>query len=95
VARADAQARREKPYGGLGLALLQLNRPGDAEGGAAAGHREDSRPKKGMLNNLGMALHQQGRFEEAVPFLRRAVALNERNVVVRANLARALAGLGR
>jgi len=85
---------REKPYGGLGLALLQLNRPGDAE---AALRRATAKfpTETGMLNNLGMALHQQGRFEEAVPFLRRAVALNERNVVVRANLARALAGLGR
>src|SRR5438445_559176 len=66
-------------------------------GGEAALRRATAKfpTEKGMLNNLGMALHQQGRFEEAVPFLRRAVALNERNVVVRANLARALAGLGR
>ena len=85
---------REKPYGGLGLALLQLNRPGDAE---AALRRATAKfpTETGPLNNLGMALNQQGRFEEAVPFLRRAVALNERNIVARANLGGALAGLGR
>ena len=85
---------REKPYGGLGLALLQLNRPGDAE---AALRRASAKfpTDTGMLNNLGMALNQQGRFEEAVPFLRRAVALNERNIVARSNLGGALAGLGR
>src|SRR5438094_234557 len=85
---------REKPYGGLGLALLQLNRPLDAE---APLRRAVAKfpTETGPLNNLGMALTQQGRFDEAVPFLRRAVALNERNVVARANLGRALAGLGR
>src|SRR2546427_8432752 len=85
---------REKPYGGLGLALLQLNRPLDAEAPlrrAVAQYPTETGP----LNNLGMALTQQGRFDEAVPFLRRAVALNERNVVARANLGGALAGLGR
>jgi len=76
------------------LALLQLNRPGDAE---AALRRASAKfpTDTGMLNNLGMALNQQGRFEEAVPFLRRAVALNERNIVARSNLGGALAGLGR
>src|SRR5881296_2264419 len=85
---------REKPYGGLGLALLQLNRPRDAE---APLRRAVAKfpTETGPLNNLGMALTQQGRFDEAVPFLRRAVALNERNVVARANLGGALAGLGR
>ncbi len=85
---------REKPYGGLGLALLQLNRPLDAE---APLRRAVAKfpTETGPLNNLGMALTQQGRFDEAVPFLRRAVALNERNVVARANLGGALAGLGR
>src|SRR5439155_209727 len=85
---------REKPYGGLGLALLQLNRPLDA---AAPLRRAVAKfpTETGPLNNLGMALTQQGRFDEAVPFLRRAVALNERNVVARANLGGALAGLGR
>src|SRR3989442_8835176 len=85
---------REKPYGGLGLALLQLNRPLDAE--APLRRAVPKIPSRtGPLNNLGMALTQQGRFDEAVPFLRRAVALNERNVVARANLGGALAGLGR
>jgi Flp pilus assembly protein TadD len=85
---------REKPYGGLGLALLQLNRPRDAE---AALRRATAKfpTETGPLNNLGMALNQQGRFDEAIPFLRRAVALNERNVTARANLGGALAGLGR
>jgi Flp pilus assembly protein TadD len=85
---------REKPYGGLGLALIQLNRPAEAEGPlrrAVAKFPKDSGP----LNNLGMVLNQQGRFAEAEPFLRRAVALNERNVVARANLGGALAGMGR
>jgi len=85
---------REKPYGGLGLALLQLNRPGDAEAALRAGHREVP-DREGDAQQPGHGAPPAGRFEEAVPFLRRAVALNERNVVVRANLARALAGLGR
>lgn len=85
---------REKPYGGLGLALLQLDRPAEAEvplRRAVAKFPKDAGP----LNNLGMALNQQGRFGDAESFLRRAVALNERNVVARANLGGALAGLGR
>src|SRR5438046_2389258 len=71
---------REKPYGGLGLALLQLNRPLDAE---APLRRAVAKfpTETGPLNNLGMALTQQGRFDEAAPFLRPAVALNERTVL--------------
>ncbi len=85
---------REKPFGGLGLALIQLNRPAEAEAPlrrAVAKFPKDTGP----LNNLGMVLNQRGRFDEAERFLRRAVALNERNIVARANLGGALAGLGR
>jgi Flp pilus assembly protein TadD len=90
---------RDKPYGGLGLALIQLNRPREAEGPlrrAVAKIPKDAGPADaGPLNNLGLVLSQQGRFAEAEPFLRRAVALNQRPVVARANLGGALAGLGR
>jgi tetratricopeptide (TPR) repeat protein len=85
---------REKPYGGLGLALIQLNRPADAEAPlrrAIAKFPKDTGP----LNNLGMVLNQQGRFGEAEPFLRRVVTLSERNIVARSNLGAALAGMGR
>jgi Flp pilus assembly protein TadD len=85
---------RDKPYGGLGLALIQLHRPVEAEAPlrrAAASFPTDV----GVLNNLGIALNQQSRFAEAVPYLRRALALDERNITARANLGGALAGLGR
>jgi Flp pilus assembly protein TadD len=85
---------RDKPYGGLGLALIQLQRPAQAE--APLRRAVASFPRDvGPLNNLGMALNQQGRFAEAVPYLRRALVLDERNVTARANLGGALAGLGR
>jgi hypothetical protein len=85
---------RDKPNGGLGLALIQLRRPVEAEAPlrrAAASFPTDV----GVLNNLGIALNQQSRFAEAVPYLRRALALDERNITARANLGGALAGLGR
>lgn len=85
---------REKPYGGLGLALIQLGRPREAE--AALRRVIDKRPVElGALNNLGLALSQQQRFAEAEPYLRQAVAMDAHNVVVRANLAEALVGLKR
>ena len=85
---------REKPYGGLGLALIQLGRPREAE--AALRRALNSRPiELGVLNNLGLALSQQNRFAEAVPYLQEAVAMDAHNVVARANLAEALVGVGR
>jgi Flp pilus assembly protein TadD len=85
---------REKPYGGLGLALIQLNRPREAE--MALRRAAQKFPKDaGVLNNLGMVLNQQGQFDQALPVLQKALELNQRNVVTRANLGGALAGLGR
>jgi Flp pilus assembly protein TadD len=85
---------REKPYGGLGLALLHLGRFRDAEAAlrrAIVGTPADI----GQFNNLGFALNQQGRFAEAVTYLRRGVALDQHNVIARANLGQALVGVGR
>ena len=85
---------REKPYGGLGLALIHLERPRDAE--AALRRALDVKPAElAVFNNLGHALNEQGRFAEAIPYLRRAVTLDEHNVVARANLGAALVGVGR
>jgi len=85
---------RDKPYGGLGLALIELGHPREAE--AALRRALNSRPiELGVLNNLGLALSQQKRFAEAVPYLQQAVAMDTHNVVARANLAEALVGLGR
>jgi protein O-mannosyl-transferase len=85
---------REKPYGGLGLALIQLGRPREAE--AALRRALINRPVElGALNNLGLALSQQQRFAEAEPYLRQAVTMDAHNVVARANLAEALVGLRR
>ena len=85
---------RDKPYGGLGLALIQLSEPREAE--AALRRAVVATPKDvGAFNNLGFALNQQRRFGEAVPYLRRAVELDRRNVVARTNLAEALVGIKR
>jgi protein O-mannosyl-transferase len=85
---------RYKPYAGLGLALIRMDRVADAERPlrvAVSKFPDDV----GALNNLGLALVRQAKFAEAEPFLRRAVAINDRNVVAHANLGGALAGLGR
>jgi Flp pilus assembly protein TadD len=88
------QPGRDKPYGGLGLALMQLGRPREAE--VALRRALNSRPiELGVLNNLGLALSQQKRFAEAVPYLQQAVAMDPRNVIARANLGEALVGVGR
>jgi tetratricopeptide (TPR) repeat protein len=85
---------RDKPYGGLGLALIQLSRPREAE--AALRRALNIRPVElGALNNLGLALNQQQRFAEAEPYFRQAVAMDAHNVVTRTNLAEALVGLKR
>jgi Flp pilus assembly protein TadD len=85
---------RDKPYGGLGVALLGMKRPREAE--QALRRAVAAEPKNiGVLNNLGNALNEQGRFADAVPYLRRAVALDEHHPVIRANLGEALLGSGR
>jgi Flp pilus assembly protein TadD len=86
--------QRPQPYGGVGLALLQLGRPGEAEA-ALRRTLDGPRTELGVLNNLGVALNQQGRFTEALVYLRRLVELDRRNVVARANLGEALLGAGR
>jgi len=85
---------RGKPYGGLGLALIHLDRPREAE--AALRRALDVKPAEiAAFNNLGHALNAQGRFGEAIPYLRRALTFDEHNVVARTNLGAALAGVGR
>jgi protein O-mannosyl-transferase len=85
---------RNKPYGGLGVALLGMKRPREAEQALRRVVAEE--PKNiAVLNNLGLALNEQGRFRDAIPFLRRAVALDEHHPVIRANLGHALLGSGR
>ena len=44
---------------------------------------------------MGMALLRQSKFEEAIPYLRRALVLDGENLRARANLGAALAGSGR
>jgi protein O-mannosyl-transferase len=84
---------RNKPYGGLGVALLALKRPREAEQALLRVVAEE--PKNiAVLNNLGVALKEQGRFADAVPYLRRAVALDGHHPVTRANLGEALLGSG-
>ena len=82
-----------KPYGGLGIALLGLGRPRDAERALLRVDGQDAN-NIAVLNALGVALKEQGRFGEAVPYLRRAVALDEHHPVIRANLGEALVGSG-
>jgi protein O-mannosyl-transferase len=85
---------REKVYGGIGLALLQMDRAADAEPNLKRAVARDG-SDVGLLNNMGMALSRQGKFEEAIPYLRRALALDDSNLKARANLGAALAGSGR
>jgi tetratricopeptide (TPR) repeat protein len=85
---------RYKPYAGLGLALIRLDRVAEAETPlrlAVSKFPEDL----GVLNNLGLSLVRQGKFTEAEPFLRRAIVVKEGSVVAHANLGGALAGQGR
>jgi hypothetical protein len=85
---------RDNPYGGLGVALLGLRRPREAE--QALLRVVGAEPRNiAVLNNLGNALKEQGRFADAVPYLRRAVALDEHHPVIRAHLGEALLGSGR
>ena len=84
---------RDNPYGGLGVALLGLRRPREAE--QALLRVVGAEPRNiAVLNNLGNALKEQGRFADAVPYLRRAVALDEHHPVIRAHLGEALLGSG-
>jgi len=84
---------RDNPYGGLGVALLGLRRPREAE--QALLRVVAAEPRNiAVLYSLGNALNEQGRFADAVPYLRRAVALDEHHPVIRANLGEALLGSG-
>jgi len=85
---------REKVYGGIGLALIQLDRAADAEPNLRRALVKDG-SDVGLLNNMGMALLRQSKFEEAIPYLRRALVLDGENLRARANLGAALAGSGR
>ena len=85
---------REKVYGGIGLALIQLDRPADAEPNLRRALVKDG-SDVGLLNNMGMALLRQSKFDEAIPYLRRALVLDAENLRARANLGAALAGSGR
>ena len=85
---------REKAYGGIGLALLQLDRAAEAEPHLRRALGKDAFDV-GVLNNLAKALIRQGRFEEAIPYLRRALVLNNTQLMAQANLGVALAGAGR
>ena len=80
---------RHEAYGGLGAALLGLRRPREAEQALLRAVAAESR-NIAVLNDLGLALNEQGRFADAIPYLRRAVALDEHQPVIRANLAEAL-----
>jgi Flp pilus assembly protein TadD len=84
---------REKVYGGIGLALIQLGRVADAEPYLKRALDKDG-SDVGLLNNIGIALVRQGKFEQAIPYLRRALVLDPVNMRARCNLAAALAGSG-
>jgi Flp pilus assembly protein TadD len=85
---------KEKVYGGVGLALIQLNRAAEAEPHLKRALAKDGFDA-GLLNNLGIALSRQGKFQEALPYFRRALVLEPSNIRARSNYAAALAGSGR
>jgi Flp pilus assembly protein TadD len=47
-----------------------------------------------ILNNLGIALIRQGKFEQAIPYVRRALVIDPGNLLARSNYGMALAGAG-
>jgi protein O-mannosyl-transferase len=85
---------REKAYGGMGLALIQLDRVAEAEPNLKRAIDKDG-TDIALLNNMGIALLRQAKFDEAIPYLRRALVVDSSNVRARANLGAALAGTGR
>jgi Flp pilus assembly protein TadD len=84
---------REKVYGGIGLALIQLGRVADAEPYLERALAKDGFDV-GVLNNMGIALVRQGKFEQAIPYLRRALVQDPVNLRALCNLGAALAGSG-
>ncbi|HEY7406989.1 MAG TPA: tetratricopeptide repeat protein [Gemmatimonadaceae bacterium] len=84
---------RETIHGGIGLAMLQLDRPAEAEVHLKRALKKDG-ADVALLNNVGMALIRQSKFEDAMPFLRRALVLEPTNLTALANLGAALAGTG-
>jgi protein O-mannosyl-transferase len=85
---------RDKAYGGIGLAMIQLDRNAEAEPNLKRALTKDG-SDVGLLNNMGTALIRQSKFDEAIPYLRRALVLDAANVTARANLGTALAGSNR
>lgn len=88
--QAAEACRRAGPSGLalLGALLQQMGRPGEAIAALAAAPESPA-----VLNNLGLALRQLGRMEEAADHLRRALALKE-SAAAHANLAETLRSLG-
>ena len=84
---------REKAYGGIGLALIQMGRVVEAEPHLRRALAMDP-SDVGLLNNLSISLIRQGKFDEAIPYLRRALVLDPVNMRARANLGASLAGIG-
>jgi Flp pilus assembly protein TadD len=85
---------REKAYGGIGLAMIQLGRNAEAEPNLKRALAKDG-ADVGLLTNMGTVLIRQSKFEEAIPYLRRALVLDGANLTARVNLGTALAGSGR
>lgn len=85
--------RMSNAYTNLGASLEKLDRPADAEKALQSSLALRETPR--ALNNMGSLLFSEGRFAEAVPYLRRAVALTPNNYVVLLNLADCLRRLNR
>jgi Tfp pilus assembly protein PilF len=85
---------RGKTYGGIGLAMIQLDRPAEAEVSLKRALEADG-SDVGVLNNLGKALLRQGKYDEAIPYLRRALVQEPANLMALANFGASLAGAGR
>ena len=84
---------REKAYGGIGLAMIQMGRVQEAEPHLTRALAMDPYDV-GLLNNLSISLIRQGKFRQAIPYLRRALVLDPVNMRARSNLGAALAGIG-
>lgn len=91
--RVGAAVMEPRLWTSLAVSAYQLGKPAESEGAAAMALQRQ--PRNSMLHyQRGLALHEMGRFEEALAAYRTSLSFRE-DPRVHVNAARALAALGR